>query len=170
MSWISVSHACASQSIPIVTAYDTLGEEGVAHSLVQTKADAMYVDPHLLKTATNPIRKSNVKTVIVNNNCIFAEGGEIEEFKKENPDITVITYEELRKMGEENPVDPVAVNPSDLYCIMYTSGSTGLPKGACITHESLVAGGKFCYTPTLFFRYENLPNCCLNSDRSLDER
>lgn len=143
VGWISTSHACASQSIPIVTAYDTLGEEGVAHSLIQTKADAMYVDSHLLKTAENAIRKSNVKAVIVNDDCIFAQGGEVEEFKKNNPDLTVLTYEELRKLGEENPVDPVPAKPSELYCIMYTSGSTGLPKGACIKHESLVAGGKF---------------------------
>jgi len=140
VSWITMSHACASQSISIVTAYDTLGEEGVAHSLVQTKASTMYTDPHLLKTAAGAIRKANVKTVIVNTESVFANGGEVDEFKKENPDLTVYTYEELRKLGQENPVDPVPAKGEDLYCIMYTSGSTGLPKGACIKHESLVAG------------------------------
>ncbi|KFH41237.1 Long-chain-fatty-acid--CoA ligase-like protein [Hapsidospora chrysogenum ATCC 11550] len=140
VNWISMSHACASQSIPIVTAYDTLGEEGVAHSLIQTQANAMYVDPQLLKTAQKAIRKSAVKTVIVNAASVFAQGGEIDEFKKKNPDLNVLTWEELRKLGEENPVDPVPPKGEDLYCVMYTSGSTGLPKGACIQHESLVAG------------------------------
>lgn len=140
VSWISMSHACASQSIPIVTAYDTLGEEGVAHSLVQTKAEVMYVDPHLLKTAQKAIRKSSVKTVIVNEQCVFAAGGEVEDFKKENPDLQVLTYDELRKLGEENPVEANPAKGEDLYCVMYTSGSTGLPKGACIKHEALVAG------------------------------
>jgi long-chain acyl-CoA synthetase len=137
-----MSHACASQSIPIVTAYDTLGEDGVAHSLLQTKASTMYTDPHLLKTATGAIRRSAVKTVIVNAESVFANGGEVDAFKKENPDLAVYTFEELRKLGEENPVDPVPAKGEDLYCIMYTSGSTGLPKGACIKHESLVAGGE----------------------------
>ena len=82
-----MSHACAGQSIPIVTAYDTLGSDGVKHSLVQTGCEAMYTDPHLLKTASGPIKESKVKTVIVNEHCVFAEGGEIEEFKKANPDL-----------------------------------------------------------------------------------
>ncbi|PTB68319.1 acetyl-CoA synthetase-like protein [Trichoderma citrinoviride] len=141
VSWISMSHACASQAISIVTAYDTLGESGVEHSLVQTDAEAMYIDPHLLKTAAGPIRRSKVKTVIVNEDCIFTSGGEIEAFKQENPDIRVITWEELRELGKDNMVEPSPGAPSDVFCIMYTSGSTGLPKGACITHEALVAGG-----------------------------
>ena len=77
-----MSHACASQSISIVTAYDTLGEEGVAHSLTQTKADAMFLDPHLLKTASGPINKSNVKTVIVTTDSLFAQGGEYENLSQ----------------------------------------------------------------------------------------
>ncbi|EEU47461.1 uncharacterized protein NECHADRAFT_59265 [Fusarium vanettenii 77-13-4] len=140
VGWISTSHAAASQSISIVTAYDTLGPSGVEHSLVQTNCAAMYVDSHLLKTATEPIKKSNVKIVIINDQTIFAKGGEVEAFKKEHPDLQIVTYEELRKLGEENPVEPNPAKPTDLYCVMYTSGSTGLPKGACITHQALVAG------------------------------
>lgn len=138
-----MSHGCASQSISIVTAYDTLGPDGLKHSLVQTKSDVMYTDPHLLKTASGPIKESNVKTIIVNEHSIFAAGGEVEAFKKDHPDIKILTFEDLRKLGEDNPVEPVPAKPTDIYCVMYTSGSTGLPKGACITHEALVAGGSY---------------------------
>lgn len=109
----------------------------------------MYVDPQLLKTAQGAIRKSEVKTVIVNTDCIFAAGGELEDFKEKNPDLKVVTYEELRQLGKDNPVEPVPAKPDQLYCIMYTSGSTGLPKGACIKHEALVAGGKSRSSPSL---------------------
>ncbi|KAH6876759.1 long-chain acyl-CoA synthetases & [Thelonectria olida] len=139
-NWISTSHACASQSIPIATAYDTLGAEGVKHSLVQTECEVMYADPQLLPTLTgSPLEASNIKTVIVNQECIFATGSEIDEFRKSHPDIKVITYQELVNLGQEHPVEPVPANGPDLYCVMYTSGSSGVPKGACISHQSLAA-------------------------------
>ncbi|KAH7128064.1 long-chain acyl-CoA synthetases & [Dactylonectria estremocensis] len=145
-NWIAISHSCASQSISIVTAYDTLGETGVEHSLHQTQSTAIYIDPHLLKTAMGPLKRSNVKTVIINDKYIFATGGEVEEFRKANPEFVVVTLEQLRKLGEENMVDPVPAKPNDIYCIMYTSGTTGPPKGAVVTHESFIAGVTGLYT------------------------
>ncbi|OLN85253.1 Long-chain-fatty-acid-CoA ligase 1-like protein 2 [Colletotrichum chlorophyti] len=128
-NWMSMSHACGSQSISIVTAYDTLGASGVEHSLVQSKAEAMFIDPHLLKTATAGIKKAeNLKFIIYNDSSHFSDGTEVEAFKKANPDVKILSIEELRALGEENPVDPVEPKPEDLFCIMYTSGSTGAPK------------------------------------------
>ncbi|KAJ4269826.1 long-chain fatty acid-CoA ligase [Fusarium torreyae] len=123
------------------TAYDTLGAEGVKHSLVQTECEVMYTDPQLLPTITGgPLEASNVKIVIVNEECIFAAGNEIEEFRKSHPEVKVITYQQLVKLGQDHPAEPVPAKGPDLYCIMYTSGSSGVPKGACISHQSLVAG------------------------------
>jgi long-chain acyl-CoA synthetase len=138
-----MAHGCASQSMTIVTAYDTLGSSGVEHSLNQTKAVAMYLDPHLIKTATEPLKKAeSVKTVIYNDISIFPAGDAVEVLKKARPDLTIISFEELRALGEENPVPEVTASPEDTFCIMYTSGSTGLPKGAVMSHGALVAGGK----------------------------
>jgi long-chain acyl-CoA synthetase len=36
--WLAMSHAAASQSMPVVTAYDILEEEGLRHSMVATHA------------------------------------------------------------------------------------------------------------------------------------
>lgn len=158
-----MSHACASQSIPIATAYDTLGAEGIKHSLVQTECEVMYIDPHLLPTlAGGPLEASSIKTVIINEECIFGAGHEIDDFRKSHPETKLITYQELLKLGRENPVEPVPAKGPDLYCVMYTSGSSGVPKGACITHQSLVAGGKcalhtvHCHSPLIITMSKSL--------------
>ena len=136
-----MSHAASSQSLTIVTAYDTLGESGVEHSLVQSKASAMFTDPHLLKTATNPLKKAtSVKIVIYNNHTTQPVSEEkIDAFKAEHPDLTVLSFEELRALGEENPIPLTPPSPEDIYCIMYTSGSTGPPKGVPVSHAGFVA-------------------------------
>lgn len=139
--WLAMAHACSSQSLTIVTAYDTLGESGVEHSLLQTKADAMYVDPHLFKTITRPLKKSSSVKYLIYNQASHKPIPEeqIESFKSLHPELEVLSFEELRALGEEHPVSPVPPQPEDTYCIMYTSGSTGAPKGVPITHASFVS-------------------------------
>jgi long-chain acyl-CoA synthetase len=141
-NWLCMSHACSSQSLTIATAYDTLGESGVKHSLVQTKAKAMYTDPHLFKTASGPLKASeDVKYLIYNDSTNMPiKDEEIAAFKEAHSHLQILSFSELRALGEANPIAPVPPKPTDLYCIMYTSGSTGPPKGVPITQEGIVAG------------------------------
>ncbi|KAI0100233.1 acetyl-CoA synthetase-like protein [Nemania sp. FL0031] len=141
-NWLCMSHGCASQSITIATAYDTLGPDAVKYSLTQTEAKAMYTDPHLLKTAAHALKDAkDVKYLVYNDstNMPISED-ELAKFKASHSHLTILSYSELVALGAENPVPAVPPNPTDLCCIMYTSGSSGTPKGVPITHEGLVAG------------------------------
>ena len=53
-----MAQGAVSQSIPIVTAYDTLGEEGLTHSLQETGAVAIFMDGHLIKSIIKPLSKA----------------------------------------------------------------------------------------------------------------
>ncbi|GKT45525.1 long-chain-fatty-acid--CoA ligase 2 [Colletotrichum spaethianum] len=66
--WLAMSHAAASQSMPVVTAYDTLGEQGLKYSMVATSAKAIFLDPHLLPTLVNVLQEAkDIRYVIWNN-------------------------------------------------------------------------------------------------------
>ena len=126
----------------MVTAYDTLGEAGLQHSLIQTGSKAIYCDPHLLKTLINPLKEAKNIRVVIYNTDSEVKQEDIEELKANHGHLTIISFDELRKMGEDNPVEPVPPQPEDLCCIMYTSGSTGTPKGVPIKHKAVLASSK----------------------------
>jgi long-chain acyl-CoA synthetase len=144
-----MSHGAVSQSIPIVTAYDTLGEEGLKHSLVQTQAKAIFCDPHLLPTLFNPLKVAQEIRYIIYNNDGELKQENIERLKGEYGYLTILSFEELRELGEKNPVDAVPPEPEDLCCIMYTSGSTGTPKGVPIKHKAVIASRKAFEIPSI---------------------
>ncbi|RPA85237.1 acetyl-CoA synthetase-like protein [Ascobolus immersus RN42] len=138
--WLSISHGAASQSIAIVTAYDTLGEAGLTHSLVQTESKLIFCDPELIPKLENPLKKAtSVKTVVYNTER-DVDQKHLDAFKSLHPEIRIVSYDELVELGKATPVEPVPPTPEDLMGIMYTSGSTGTPKGVPLTHKQLVAG------------------------------
>lgn len=131
-----------SQSMPIVTAYDTLGEEGLRHSLVQTQSKAIFLDPTLIPTLSNCLKDAKTIQTVIYNTDSDVKKEHLEKLKSDFSHLTVVSIDELKKAGEESPVDPVPPNPEDLCCVMYTSGSTGPPKGVLLKHKAVVAASK----------------------------
>lgn len=139
---MAAAHGASSQSIPIATAYDTLGEDGLKHSLVQTKAKAIYCDPHLLPILFNPLKEAQEIKYVIYNSVGEVKSEDIEKLKTAYDRLTIISFDELKELGQRNPVDPVPPQPEDLCCIMYTSGSTGTPKGVPIKHKAVIGASK----------------------------
>ncbi|KAI9662824.1 MAG: long-chain fatty acid-CoA ligase [Bathelium mastoideum] len=137
--WLASAHGALSQSMAIVTAYDTLGEEGLKHSMKQTGAKGIFLDPHLLKTLINPLKEATEIQYVIYNSAGEVKQEDIAKLKEAHPRLTVQSFEELRKLGEGNMVDPAPPKPDDLCCVMYTSGSTGPPKGVMLKHSNVLA-------------------------------
>ncbi|KAI9839230.1 MAG: hypothetical protein M1819_003223 [Sarea resinae] len=137
--WLGMAHGALSQSMPIVTAYDTLGEEGLKHSLAETRAKAIFLDPHLLAKLVNPLKEAKEIRYVIYNSQGEVKQQHIDALKKEHEYLTIMSIDELKELGESNSVDPVPPEAEDLCCIMYTSGSTGTPKGVPLKHKNVVA-------------------------------
>lgn len=132
-----------SQSLAIVTAYDTLGEAGLKHSMLQTHAKIMFTDPHLLPNLIKPFQEAKDVQVVVYATKDAAKQKDIDALTSAHPHLKVMSFDELLKLGQENPTEPTPPQADDLACIMYTSGSTGTPKGVLIKHRNVVAASKF---------------------------
>ena len=109
------------------------------HSLIQTGAKAIYCDPHLLPSLINPLKDAKEIRHVIYNNGDDVKAEDIDKLKAEYEYLNILSFEELRQLGHDNPVDPVPPKPEDLCCIMYTSGSTGTPKGVLVKHKAVLA-------------------------------
>ncbi|KAJ3727394.1 long-chain-fatty-acid-CoA-ligase [Lentinula raphanica] len=140
VNWQLMAHACGSISTTIATAYDTLGESGLTHSLNEPECVGLFTNAELLPTLHNVLSNTpSIKFVVYD--------GEpsthlVSDIKAVRESIKVFSLDELRSLGKSKPTEPLKARlpkPETMACIMYTSGSTGPPKGVCITHANLVA-------------------------------
>lgn len=151
--WMKMYLGTQSQSIPIVTAYDTLGEKGLTHSIKQTESTAIFTDNALLEKLINPLKEcSKIKYVLhfekIDENDMRQNGKLYQDAKDARdkilairPDITFYSFDDILDLGKSHP--EISINkpkPEDLSCIMYTSGSTGDPKGVVLKQKNIVAG------------------------------
>lgn len=152
--WMKMFLGAQSQGIPIVTAYDTLGEKGLIHSLKQTSSAAIYTDNQLLGKLINPLKVAEKIRYVIYYDNISAEdkrqGGKlyreaqeaVDKIKEVRPDIKLVSFDELLELGQKakGEIEPHPPTRDDISCIMYTSGSTGDPKGVVLKHSNVVAG------------------------------
>ncbi len=83
------------------------------------------------------------KIILIQNNLPFLKKIIfLDEIKKENKDKLnkeVINYNELLAMAGENKLSPLAFQSDDICSIVYTSGTTGLPKGVELSHNNFLS-------------------------------
>ena len=65
VNWQLVSHACASIGVTIATAYETLGEEGLNHSLSEPGCVGVFTNPDLLPTLAKVIGSTPTIKIVI---------------------------------------------------------------------------------------------------------
>nr|XP_033798226.1 long-chain-fatty-acid--CoA ligase 5 [Geotrypetes seraphini]XP_033798227.1 long-chain-fatty-acid--CoA ligase 5 [Geotrypetes seraphini] len=136
--WIIAEFACYTYSMVCVPLYDTLGPEAIVFIVNRAELSTVICD-------------KPEKAAILLNNC---EKGEtpalkiiilMDPFDKELKEkgtalgVEILSLQELEDLGKEHFKKPIPPKPEDLSIVCFTSGTTGDPKGAMLTHENIVA-------------------------------
>ena len=66
-----------------------------------------------------------------------------------------LVYEELVTQGMEESLPPVHIHPEDIASLLYTSGTTGKPKGVGLTHRNLLSNAQAMVNSGLGSRNDN---------------
>ncbi|KAF5442520.1 hypothetical protein F2P56_035167 [Juglans regia] len=134
--WFIALQGCFRLNVTVVTIYASLGEEALCHSLNETEVTTVICGCKELKKLIEISEQlDTVKRVICMDDEIPSNASYVEKSKS----WTITSFVDVESLGRENPVDADLPLPADIAVIMYTSGSTGLPKGVMMTHANVLA-------------------------------
>lgn len=131
-----VEQACYMYSMALVPLYDTLGPEACTHIINQAEITLVICDTcKKVQAILDRIEETkDLKTIVV------IEKIPVElKSKAEQLGISLISFDQLEKQGEKSPKERKPAKKDDVCVVCYTSGTTGLPKGAMLTHAGTIA-------------------------------
>lgn len=136
LEWFITDWACCLFGYTTVPLYDTLGKDNLEDCIETTQITTLFISA---KTALGVVKfnlKGTLKTVISYDRL---PGDVVDKIK--DAGLELIYYEDLLAEGGKSKItnSNVIVKPDDIYSFCYTSGTTGMAKGALISHRNMLA-------------------------------
>ena len=137
--WLLSYLGAMRDSITIVTIYETLGDKAVEFILEQSQVITIVIEIKALKKIYELAKRN--KTFKLRNLLVIDKEDDEETAKNlEMLGFVIYRWEDIVQIGKEKGtnINLKKPDPEDISIINYTSGTTGLPKGVKVSHNSIV--------------------------------
>ena len=160
--WMMAMQGCNRMNIYCVPLYDTLGENAIEYIVKHSEASVLFVHGNKLEVFAKalPSLLPQVTTLVY-----WSTASDTDVCAIKDLGVTVYSFDDFMALGKANPAEARGAKPEDLCTIMYTSGTTGDPKGVELTHGAVMAtvaslslflktyGGDFDVSKEVFLSY-----------------
>jgi long-chain acyl-CoA synthetase len=133
----------------VVNTNPLYSERELKHQLIDSGAKVLVVLANVAEAAAAVVVDTAVETVIVTEIADLHTGIKrplintvVKHVKKMVPDVSfknAVTYRKALSLGKSGRYTPAAPKPEDIALLQYTGGTTGVSKGAMISHRNLMA-------------------------------
>ncbi|TKS72769.1 Long-chain-fatty-acid--CoA ligase 1 [Collichthys lucidus] len=135
--WTISELACYSYSLVSVPLYDTLGTEAIGYIIDKASIATIVCDVVDKVNLVLDCVKDTEHTV--KNIVLMETPSEDLVSRGQQAGIHILSLQEMETIGKANHQPPVPPRPEDMAVVCFTSGTTGNPKGAMLTHGNIVA-------------------------------
>ncbi|XP_053735911.1 long-chain-fatty-acid--CoA ligase 1-like isoform X1 [Synchiropus splendidus] len=135
--WTLTELACYTYSLVAVPLYDTLGSEAIHYILDKACISTVVCDVeekvHIVLDGANG-KQQSVKTIVL----MGTPSTELVD-RCQKAGVDIFSLQAMEEIGKAHRQTPSPPRPDDLAVICFTSGTTGCPKGAMLTHGNIVS-------------------------------
>jgi long-chain acyl-CoA synthetase len=136
MEWSICEHACSGYNIVLVPLFPDISNENLFHILNETKLSTVVCEHDGLFFRRDSLKEIREKCPHLKNLIVANTNNRSMKMVR---DTTVLSFESVEEIGMESLVVPTPPKPDDVATLCYTSGTTGLPKGAILSHQNIIS-------------------------------